>query len=140
MTYRQKYWLEHPEYRLRQLIYQRERRRNNPGRRKSDYASHKEYFKKWPERRVWDNMNSRCNNPKASGYKHYGGRGIKVIYKSFDQFIDDVGRRPNKELQIDRINNARHYEIGNCRWTTRSEQNKNRRNWRLNDNYNSLSR
>ncbi len=75
-------------------------------------------------------MYNRCNNPKTKGYKHYGGRGIKILYNSYQEFITDVGKRPNKFLTIDRIDSNRHYEKGNCRWSTWSEQNKNRRNWR----------
>src|SRR6185437_3470244 len=30
------------------------------------------------EFKAWDSMRQRCNNPNASGYQRYGGRGIKI--------------------------------------------------------------
>jgi hypothetical protein len=130
-SYKQRYWREHPEYRLKQLIYQRKQRQSLERKRK-DFLSSKSWYIKHPERRVWTNMLNRCNRPETKGYKHYGGRGIKVLYNSYDQFISDVGKRPNSSLTRDRIDSNKHYEPGNCRWTTWSCNNKNRRNWRTN--------
>jgi len=76
------------------------------------------------------NMLKRCYEPNAKGYKNYGGRGISVCSrwrKSFENFIKDVGKRPGPEYSIDRIDNDGNYKPGNVKWSTRSEQNKNRR-------------
>lgn len=91
------------------------------------YFHHKEYV-------TWQSMKKRCLNPKNPRYKDYGGRGIK-IYKEwagkdprpFCDWIDqNLGPRP-KDCTLDRIDNDGHYEPGNLRWATISEQAKNQR-------------
>jgi len=82
------------------------------------------------EYRTWCSMRSRCRNPKTPGYAYYGGRGISVCERwngSFENFLEDMGRRPTSEHSIDRINVNGNYEPVNCRWATKSEQTKNRR-------------
>jgi hypothetical protein len=69
----------------------------------------------------------RCNNPTHYQYHNYGGRGIEMRFQSFEEFFAEVGPRPDPNLSIDRINNDGHYEPGNLRWATRSEQQRNRR-------------
>jgi hypothetical protein len=73
-------------------------------------------------------MMNRCTNPKRKDFKYYGARGISVCerWHSFDHFLADMGERPIG-LELDRIDNDGNYEPGNCRWTTRSEQIRNRR-------------
>lgn len=84
-----------------------------------------------PEYKCWENMRSRCNNPNATGYQNWGGRGIKVCdrWDDFRLFLQDVGLRPSPEHSIDRFpNRDGDYEPGNVRWATRLEQNSNTRN------------
>jgi hypothetical protein len=69
----------------------------------------------------------RCVNKHDRAYESYGGRGIEFRFKSFEEFIACLGPKPTPQHSIDRINNDGHYEPGNVRWATRSEQMKNRR-------------
>jgi hypothetical protein len=80
------------------------------------------------EYRAWFHMWARCTNPNVERYPHYGQRGIRVCrrWKRFEKFYADVGPRPSAQHSLDRINNDGHYEPGNVRWATRSEQRRNR--------------
>lgn len=88
---------------------------------------HRRYRLKNQERLTWTRMLTRCNNPNSISYHNYGGRGIKVLYDSFQQFYSDVGPKPGKQYSIDRIYNNGHYALGNCCWATPREQSANRR-------------
>lgn len=88
------------------------------------------FITKMPEYRAWRHLRERCSEPSDPNFRNYGGRGIKVCPAwdhSFAQFLHDVGRRPSPRHSIDRINNDGHYEPGNVRWATQSEQNSNKR-------------
>ena len=83
-----------------------------------------------PECRAWQTMRLRCTVPTNPRYADYGGRGIKVCERwlsSPQAFIDDMGPKPSPKHELDRIDNDRGYEPGNCRWATRKENDRNRR-------------
>jgi len=78
--------------------------------------------------KIWERIKARCNNPNAMGYKHYGGRGIKLCKKwhKFENFLIDMKEKP-KNLSIERINNSKGYSPENCKWATAKEQSRNKR-------------
>lgn len=87
-----------------------------------------------PEYHSWCAMRQRCEDPRASKYPRYGGRGIKVCpewSESFEAFLRDVGPRPSPRHTIGRENNNGNYEPGNVRWETHEQQANNRSNNRL---------
>ena len=86
-----------------------------------------------PEYSTWMNMRARCNNPSVDSYGSYGGRGINVCsrWDSYENFIADMGCKPSPAHSIDRVDNSRGYEPGNCRWATITQQQNNRRSNRI---------
>lgn len=78
---------------------------------------------------VWQNMKSRCSNPKSISYENYGSRGISVCdrWQEFENFIEDMGLRPPNR-SLDRIDNDKGYFKENCRWVTVQQQSNNKRN------------
>ncbi len=78
---------------------------------------------------VWSNMLTRCRNANSEAYPDYGGRGITVCdrWLVFENFLADVGRAPSRRHSLDRLNNDKGYESGNCAWRTQKQQCRNRR-------------
>lgn len=82
---------------------------------------------------LWKGMRQRCENPKTTEFRLYGGRGIKVCerWQNFANFLADMGDRPSG-ASLDRINNDGNYEPGNCRWATPKQQGLNtRKTWKI---------
>lgn len=77
-------------------------------------------------------MRQRCTNPKNKQWEDYGGRGITVCarWDDFDTFLADMGPRP-EGMSLDRIDNNKGYSPDNCRWATRTQQNRNSRQAKL---------
>ncbi len=86
-----------------------------------------------PIYRVWQAMKRRCYNPNTKEYQGYGGRGIRVCraWHYFPNFWRDMHHTYKPGLQLDRQNNDLGYNKRNCRWTTASQQQRNRRNTRV---------
>lgn len=82
------------------------------------------------EYRSWAAMMQRCTNPNNQDFASYAGRGITVCdrWKSFEFFLEDMGKKPSRALEIERVDNSKSYEPGNCKWETRKRQVLNRRN------------
>ncbi len=104
---------------------------------------------------VWKGMNDRCNNPNHIGYHRYGGfadpetetpKPVKVCDEwhsdnpedgalNFCQYMDTMMPIPSYEKYpsgkhvwtLDRIDPDGHYEPSNVKWSTASEQQKNKR-------------
>lgn len=84
----------------------------------------------------WKNMVQRCYQETNQAYANYGGRGVRVCAAwrdSPDGFIADMQESfetqaaTGERVVLDRIDVNGHYSPDNCRWTTYSESNRNRR-------------
>jgi hypothetical protein len=79
---------------------------------------------------IWGSIKSRTLNPKYKDYKDYGGRGITICEEWLDihNFYNwAMSNGYSDDLTIDRINNDGNYEPSNCRWATKTMQNRNQR-------------
>ena len=78
---------------------------------------------------AWLNMKQRCTNPNIPQWKDYGGRGIgfEKCWKKFENFSADVRSHPGKGWSLDRPDNDGNYGPDNWQWSTRAQQNRNRR-------------
>lgn len=85
-------------------------------------------YPNWLRSRV-EAMRDRCTNPDNKGWKNYGGRGIEFRFPSTRDgaiwIMQNLGL--HRDLDIDRENNNGHYEPGNLRYLTRSQNMHNQR-------------
>ncbi len=78
--------------------------------------------KRSPEFRAYSLAKNQCQNPKHPNYESFGGKGIKFLFTDFNEFIVEVGRKPDEKSVLSRIDRSGNYETGNICWT----RNKNR--------------
>ncbi len=81
--------------------------------------------------KTWKSIKGRVLGSKERDKINYTDRGITVCstwLNDYDAFLRDMGRKPAPHYQIDRIDNNKGYEPGNCRWVTIEVQSQNRRN------------
>lgn len=84
-----------------------------------------------PTYQAWRGMKERCYNPGHASYAYYGARGIAVCERwrdNFAAFLADMGKMPADSMTIDRLDNDANYSPANCRWATKTQQNRNHRN------------
>lgn len=77
---------------------------------------------------IFQGIKSRCNYHRNASYKNYGWRGIKCEWNTFEEFMHDMLPWYKKWLSIDRIDVNWNYCKENCRWATKLEQWRNKRN------------
>lgn len=79
--------------------------------------------------KVWQGMKTRCSNPRAGNFSDYGGRGIDydLKWESFSAFCADMQKGYVEGLTLEREDNSKGYNRGNCKWTSYAEQNTNKR-------------
>lgn len=80
---------------------------------------------KHPAYKSWQHAKHRCFNKDDQHWDRYGGRGITMCPEwanSFESFWKDMGGTYKDGLTLERINFNGHYEPGNCKWATMSEQ------------------
>ena len=82
------------------------------------------------EYHIWRTMLRRCTDPEFPSFKWYGARGISVCerWRTFEQFLADMGRRPSPSHSLERPDGDGNYEPGNCEWATTEVQSRNRAN------------
>ncbi len=74
----------------------------------------------------WSCMLKRCYRENNNRYNLYGGRGIKVCEEwrepkaGFKNFCRDMGDKPGKNYDLDRIDVNSDYNKENCRWVDRT--------------------
>ena len=77
---------------------------------------------------IYHDAKQRCTCDRHKLYNNYGGRGIKFLFDSFEDWLEYMGPRP-EGFEMDRIDNDGNYEKGNMRWADRSTQQKNKRRY-----------
>ena len=73
----------------------------------------------------WKSMWARCTDTKRRDYEYYKTKTPIDRWKSFENFLEDMGERP-ENTSLDRIDNSKGYFKENCRWANQKEQQQNK--------------
>lgn len=113
----------HQAHKTKEVEYGKEYRRTHKIKRVKQQKEYRQSINGCLNR-CFHRLNQRCNNPEHQRYKYYGGRSIKCLFKSSDEFINyvvNVLKVDPRGLEVHRINNDGHYELGNIEFLTRAE-------------------
>lgn len=85
--------------------------------------------------RAWLDMRGRCDNPRLRSYASHGARGITYCseWQAFERFVADMAPHPGEGWTLERIDNDGNYEPDNCKWATQTQQNRNQRRTKLDE-------
>lgn len=84
---------------------------------------------------IWLGIKKRCLDKNHSTYKAYGGVGITIYDEwayDFEKFLAYVGKCPEKDSTIDRIDNSKGYFPDNVRWLPPDDQSRNKAKFKSN--------
>lgn len=78
----------------------------------------------------WQSILARCENPRATGYKYWGGRKVPIeVYGPWhDPLVfkagveQEIGPRPSTDMTIERKDVNGNYEPGNIAWLEKAKQ------------------
>lgn len=89
--------------------------------------STKHGFRYHPLYNTWAGMKKRCDHPSGTNKEWYKGITYCDSWKSFENFLADMGERPSVRHSLGRIDNALGYTKENCRWENDTQQVRNRK-------------
>lgn len=80
----------------------------------------------------WTAAKDRSTNKNSKDWHRYGGAGIGMCarWMIFDLFLEDMGEKP-EGCSLERVDNTKGYEPGNCIWADRSTQARNTKKSRI---------
>jgi len=71
---------------------------------------------------VFQSMKHRCSNPNSQRFDYYGGKGVKVLWETVEDFVAWAESSGYTEgLSIDRVDSDGDYCPENCRWISLEE-------------------
>lgn len=79
--------------------------------------------------KIWRHMKERCTDENSQYYADYGGRGITydARWEVFQNFMEDMLKTYQEDLELDRVDTNGNYCKENCQWATESHQAYNQR-------------
>ncbi len=74
----------------------------------------------------WYAMKRRCLDVSHMAYMYYGGKGITICdaWLDFNNFVADMGLRPDTSYSLDRIDSNLGYYKENCQWLKKVDNSK----------------